>query len=303
MAPRVSSPPASSSGGPAPVAARGQATPAPAVRPAPRLTSLVAAAMIGVTGLLVAFGGYLLLGSRLEAERQQDVLYSRLVEDLAAAVVPVNGAIPTGTPLGILSIPALGVEQVFVEGSASEQTAIGPGLRHDSVLPGQAGLSVLVGRRATFGAPFADLDRLQPGDELVVTTGQGEATYVVDLVRTSDAPTSEIAQVPARLTLITSDPALAPNRQLVVSAALDGEPLPRGTGTATVADDAPGEGSSGHLVALLLWSQAFLLVVLGLTWGAARLPSAALWIGGAPVAVAVTWNVCQQLAYLLPNTL
>ena len=137
--------------------------------------------------------------------------------DLDQATVPVSGAIPTGTPLGIIAIPSIGVEQVFVEGSASEQTAIGPGLRHDSSLPGQAGLSVIVGRRATFGAPFAHLDRLKPGDRIEVTTGQGEFTYVIDLVRTSDAAPTQIPKVDARLTLVTSDPAITPSRTLTVS--------------------------------------------------------------------------------------
>ena len=63
-------------------------------------------------------------------------MYDELKEQLGLATVPVNGAIPTGTPIGIVEIPRLGLEQVFVEGSASEQTMTGPGLRHDTVLPG-----------------------------------------------------------------------------------------------------------------------------------------------------------------------
>ncbi|CAB4707328.1 unannotated protein [freshwater metagenome] len=271
----------------------------------PELTTatLVVGGLLVVTLLIAAFGAYLFVGSKLQADRHQDILFDELSESLGLAIVPVNGAIPTGTPIGILEIPRLGVEQVFVEGAGSEQTAEGPGLRHDSPLPGQAGVSVLVGRRATFGAPFADLDRLRAGDELLVTTGQGEFTYVVDLVRTSDAPPTEIQQVPSRLTLVTSDPAIAPNRTLSVSAQLDGEALPRSTGTATVASDTPGEGSSSHLLALLLWSQLLLVVAVAVTWAAMRLPGRALWIGAVPVLVAILWNVFQNLAYLLPNTL
>ena len=91
-----------------------------------------------------------------------------------------------------------------------------------------------------------------------MTTGQGEFTYVVDLVRTSDSPDVQIEQVPARLTLVTSDPAITPTRSLQVSAQLDGDPLPATTRQATVADDLPGEGSSGRQVSLLLWAQALL---------------------------------------------
>ena len=118
----------------------------------------------------------------------------------------------------MVTIPQIGLEQVFVEGSSSEQTRNGPGLKTDSVLPGQTGLSVLVGHRSTSGAAFAHLDELRPGDTIEVTTGQGRFTYVVDLVRTSDAPATQVQVVPARLTLVTSDPAFAPDRTLMVSA-------------------------------------------------------------------------------------
>jgi sortase A len=218
--------------------------------------------------------------------------------------VPVNGAIPTGTPIGIVEIPGLDLEQVFVEGSASEQTIHGPGLRHDTVLPGQVGASVLVGRRATFGAAFADLDQVQVGDKIKVTTGQGEFTYVVDLVRTSDSPDVQIEQVPSRLTLVTSDPAITPTRSLQVSAQLDGDPLGATTRQATVADDLPGEGSSGRQISLLLWAQALLIVTGFTTWTALSRPGrGGLWIGAVPVLLALLWQVFENLAVLLPNTL
>ena len=264
----------------------------------------VLAGVIGLlTALIILFGFFLFVGSGLAADRRQDVMFEDLRTKLSEATVPVSGVIATGTPLGVVSIPRLGLEQVFVEGSASEQTASGPGLRHDSVLPGQAGASVLVGRRAAFGGAFAHLDRLRPGDRIGITTGQGRFTYVIDLVRTSDAPSSKIPQVDSRLTLVTSDPALAPTRTLMVSGHLEGKALPASTGTGTVAADVPGSGSTGRGVALLLWSQ-LLLVVTGLvTWAGIRLPGRAIWLGSAPVLLAILWNVFDNLAVLLPNTL
>jgi len=256
-----------------------------------------------VTALLVAFALYLVLGAGLTASRAQDVMYGDLRTDLAQATVPVSGAIPAGTPLGVVSIPAIGLDQVFVEGSSSEQTRNGPGLRSDTVLPGQTGLSVLVGHRSVSGAAFARLGELRPGDRIEVTTGQGRFTYVVDLVRTSDAPSSQVQVVPARLTLVTGDPAYAPNRTLNVSAALQGKALPRSTGTTAPPSDQAGHGSKNRLVPLLLWSQLLLLVTLVVTWAALRLPRRGLWIGAAPVLLAVLWQVFENLAVLLPNTL
>lgn len=266
-------------------------------------STVVALGLLAMFALIALFAAYLLVGSRMAASRHQDVLYGQLKEDLALATVPVGGVIATGTPVGIVEVPKLGLEQVFVIGSASEQTLDAPGLRHDSVLPGQAGISVIVGRRATGGAPFAHLDQMRVGDAIKVTTGQGVFTYVVDLVRTSDAPDAQIEQADSRLTLVTSDPAYAPSRTLQVSAVIDGVALPASTGAATVADDAPGAGSHDRGVALLLWAQLLLVLVVVVTWASVRLPTRAIWIGAVPVLLAVLWNVYANLAALLPNTL
>jgi sortase A len=265
--------------------------------------TVVAFGLMILTGLLALFGAYLFVGSGLAADRTQDVMYQDIEKNLGLATVPVAGVIPDGTPLGIVELPRLGVEQVFVEGSASEETVTGPGLKPDSVLPGQTGLSVLVGRRAAFGAPFRELDQMRPGDRILVTTGQGKFTYIVDLVRVSDAPATEIESVPSRLTLVTSDPAITPSRSLQVSAQLDGKALPRSTGTVATADDAPGAGSSGRGTALLLWAQLLLLVTGLVTWAGLKYNARAVWIGAVPVLLAILWNVFENLAVLLPNTL
>ena len=284
--------------------------PAPATtvttgRPARPVTTaqLAAGALALVAIVFGGFAAYLTIGARLQAEREQDVMYQRLRADLGAMTVPFSGAIAPGTPLGVLDVPAIGLEQVFVEGSSAAETRSGPGLKPDTVLPGQAGLSVLVGHRSTMGAAFGDLDELAPGDRIRVTTGQGHFEYVVDLVRTSDAPAAKIQVVPSRLTLVTSDPAYTPDRRLVVSARLDGDALPASTGTTASAADAPGEGSRAGLVRLLLWSQLLLLASVAITWTAVKLPGRGLWIGGAPVLLALLWQVYEGLALLLPNTL
>ena len=280
------------------------AAPRPARPTRPVTTArVVAGGMFLVTALLVAFAAYLVVGSRLTANRTQDVLYRDLRTDLAAATVPVSAPILPGTPLGVVTIPEIGLDQVFVEGSSSEQTRTGPGLKTDSVRPGQTGLSVLVGHRSTLGAAFAHLDRLRPGDRIQVATGQGRFHYVVDLVRTSDAPGTQVRVVPSRLTLVTSDPAFTPDRTLMVSARLVGKTFPASTGSTAPASDQPGHGSTARLVPLLLWSQLLLLTTLLVTWAALRMPRRGLWIGATPVLLAILWQVFENLAVLLPNTL
>jgi sortase A len=263
----------------------------------------VAGGLFLVTGLVFAFAAYLVVGATLVANRAQDVMYSKLRTDLALATVPVSGPIAPGTSLGVLRIPEIGLDQVFVAGSSSEQTRTGPGLKTNSVLPGQAGLSVMVGHRSTSGAAFAHLDQLRPGDRIEVTTGQGRFVYVVDLVRTSDAASTQVRVVPSRLTMVTSDPAYTPDRTLTVSARLRGKALPTSTGTTAPPADQPGHGSTSHLVPLLLWSQLLLVTTLVVTWAALRMPRRGLWIGAAPVLLAILWQVFENLAVLLPNTL
>ncbi|HEX4687499.1 MAG TPA: sortase [Nocardioides sp.] len=257
-----------------------------------------------VTALMALFAGYLVIGAGLAADRAQNVMYGQLRQELAEATVPVSGAIAPGTPLGVVRIPSIGLDQVFVEGSSSEQTRSGPGLKSDSVLPGQTGVSVLVGHRSVSGAAFAHLDQVRPGDPIQVVTGQGQFTYVVDLVRTSDAPASRVRVAPARLSLVTSDPAYAPNRTLTVSAALEDKPMPASTGTTALPSEQPGHGSSSGLVGLLLWTQLLLLVTVLVTWAGLRARSRrGLWIGAVPVLLAILWQVFDHLAVLLPNTL
>lgn len=269
--------------------------------------NVVALAMMLVSAVLALFGAYLFGGSALAEHRHQDVAYVQMKKDLAIATVPVGGPIPRGTPVGILSLPRLGVEQVFEMGSSSAQTIEGPGLRPDTVLPGQAGVSVIIGRRAAGAAPFRHLDQMEPGDKIEVVTGQGTFTYVVDVVRTSDAAKTQIPVVPSRLTLVTSDPAVFNQRTLQVSAALDGKALPASTGIAggSIADpsDTAGEGGGNNATALLLWAQALLALVVLTTWAVLRMRWRVVWIGALPTLLAVLWHVFENLTVLLPNTL
>lgn len=100
---------------------------------------------------------------------------------LAGVVVPTDAPEP-GAPVGILEIGAVKVQQVVVEGATAQQTQAGPGHVPGTAGPGQPGNSVIVGRRATFGAPFGSLHQLEADDSIVVTTTQGQVLYKVSSV-------------------------------------------------------------------------------------------------------------------------
>ena len=62
-------------------------------------------------------------------------------------------------------------------------------------------------------------------------------------------------------------------------------------------------GDSSQLFALVLWAQAFLIVVVAFTWLRERWGRWQAWTVGAPVLLAVGWALSNQIAALLPNLL
>jgi LPXTG-site transpeptidase (sortase) family protein len=84
-----------------------------------------------------------------------------------------------GSPVSVLEIGSLGLQTVVVEGVDSATTRVGPGHVPGTAAPGQPGNSVIVGRRTMFGGTFGDLSSMTIGDEIIVTTTQGQSLYQV----------------------------------------------------------------------------------------------------------------------------
>jgi sortase A len=53
----------------------------------------------------------------------------------------------------------------------------------------------------------------------------------------------------------------------------------------------------------VLWAQALLVVVAIATWAWLRAIRPVVWVGIAPALLFVSWNLFENLAALLPNTL
>jgi sortase A len=275
-------------------------------RPHPGPAKGIAVSLTLLSLLLLGFPFYLWALSGLQESGSQTNLYSEFREELRLAVAPVQQPSEYGSPVAILAIPGIGQESVVVEGSSSDELMLGPGHRSDTPLPGQQGTSVVQGRRAAFGAPFGGIAGLKPDDPIVVTTGQGRFEYRVHTVRTSDDPIPLApAEGPARLALVTSDPAWTPARNVIVTALLaQGKPQPLvgGVGIAPASQE-PLSGQPAALVPLLLWSQLLLVTVLASAVAWHRIPRVYVWIAAAPATAAIAWNVYQNIAALLPNTL
>ena len=85
-------------------------------------------------------------------------------------VAPTTPDPKVGTPIGLMTIPKIGMRgAAIVEGTDEHQLQQGPGHYLGTPLPGQAGNAAIAGHRTTYGAPFYDLNVLQPGDPITIT--------------------------------------------------------------------------------------------------------------------------------------
>lgn len=138
----------------------------------------------------------------------QQKLGNQFREQLASATAPTSEGdtdlvlLANGAPVAYLEIPQLGVHEYVVEGTDGASLALGPGHRRDTVLPGQSGTSVIMGRAAAFGGVFSGVQSLQPGEKFSVVTGQGYHVYqVIGLRYAGDPGPAEPAADTSRLVL------------------------------------------------------------------------------------------------------
>lgn len=253
----------------------------------------------------------LLVLSPLAQGRDQALLYDQLRTSIAGdpvIVPPIGPTVPVGDPVALLSVPRLGLTQVVIEGTSSGDTTAGPGHLRRTVLPGQAGTSVVLGRSATYGAPFRDLTELRPGDPIDVTMAQGEVRYTVLGVRRAGDPYPQpLAAGASRLVLVTAEgsgplAALSPDSVVYVDADAEKGFLPPSGLPATVPDaEQVMHSDRGALPLLVLHLVLLLAVTLGVVTARQRWSARLVWVVGTPVAIALAWSTTDVLVRLLPN--
>ncbi|WP_210395905.1 class GN sortase [Motiliproteus sediminis] len=79
--------------------------------------------------------------------------------------------------LARLRLPALGVDQLVLDGDSGRTLAFGPGLNSNSGLPGSSRLTLISGHRDTH---FRFLSRIESGMEIEVETLQGRWRYRIE---------------------------------------------------------------------------------------------------------------------------
>jgi sortase A len=283
-------------------------------RPLPTGPLLVVTVTSALSVLMLFFVAYGLGLSGLQEQRNQHQLYAQLrglLSPSSPVAPPVGGVIPPGTPVALLTMSAAGVHNtVIVEGTSAGDLLSGPGHLRDSALPGQVGQSIVLGRSVTAGAPFAHLTRLQSGDVITVTTGQGHFVYTVVDVRGTGSPLPAQPNGGSLLTLVTSGGSgrlgrLAPSGVRYVDATLNGKAVaaPAGRPVAVPAAELPGRGDPGGWPFVVLWLQGLVLVTVGMVWAWSRWGHWQTWLVGLSVLIGVMWGLSEQTMRLLPNLL
>jgi sortase A len=152
--------------------------------------------------------------------------------------VKLKGFRPSpGSAVFKISIPAIDLHQVVVEGVDTDSLRRGPGHYptcregfelciddfENEAWPGERERVIVSGHRTTYGAPFWDLDKLRNGNEIHVETKWGnfiykvvDSTVVDDSSRTIAVPGNE-----AELVLTTCNPKFSAAERLVVFADMD----------------------------------------------------------------------------------
>jgi sortase A len=133
-----------------------------------------------------------------------------------------------GEPVGRLRADAVGLDEVVVQGTDAETLHKGPGHYPGTPLPGARGTVAIAGHRTTYGAPFRDVDALERGNRIELSTPYGRFGYRVERTRVvAPAATSVIRRVAYdRLVLTACHPRFSAARRIVVFARLE-RALPR----------------------------------------------------------------------------
>ena len=210
--------------------------------------------------LMFAFVGYQLWGTGIQTARAQDSLESEFnqmmksttsvatttttttavttdstllppVPTIAATstvpVAPDTPPIPNGDVVGRLRIPKIDLDWFVLQGVGMDDLKNGPGHFRETPMPGQLGNAAIAGHRTTHGAPFGDLDELQPGDLITMEMANGAGLFTYSVTGTIIVSPSEYAAVIptvdptiATLTLATCHPEYTSRERMIVQAIL-----------------------------------------------------------------------------------
>ncbi len=135
-----------------------------------------------------------------------------------------NIPIPTPAPNQAvrLQLPSINVDAPVVQGDGWEQLKKGVGQYVGSANPGENGNVVLSAHNDVYGELFRYLDRLAPGDQVILYTQQRQYVYIVDRTVLVEPTAVEVMASTGSptVTLISCYPYLVDDKRIVVFARL-----------------------------------------------------------------------------------
>jgi len=139
---------------------------------------------------------------------------------IAFAARALDRKIKAGQPIGRIEIGAIGVDKVLVEGTTTAVLPKGPGHYPATPLPGAPGTVAFAGHRTTYGAPFRNVDKLDPGDRIELEMPYAKVTYEVERLRIVQPTETWVTQRVKynRLVLTACHPLYSAAKRIVVFA-------------------------------------------------------------------------------------
>ena len=135
-----------------------------------------------------------------------------------------NLPLPTAAPDQAirLQIPTINIDAPVVQGDGWEQLKKGVGQNVGSANPGQTGNIILSAHNDVYGELFRYLDKLAPGDQVVLYTQQRQYTYIVDRTAVVEPTAVDVMASTGSptVTLISCYPYLVDKQRIVVFARL-----------------------------------------------------------------------------------
>lgn len=173
--------------------------------------------------LVLSPAAWMLYTGRQASEAQTAALAAWEVSRTAA---PAARSHASGKADGlVLTIPRLGVRRFVPEGATPDHLRrYGVGRITWTALPTESGILGIAGHRTTYGAPFLRLDRLQPGDTILVDFGGRRYAYRVERLVTvtpEQADALQDASGSRGIALVTCSPPYSAAFRLVVYGRLD----------------------------------------------------------------------------------
>jgi sortase A len=256
------------------------------------------------------------VGSTTPTSSPRSTTTSRSGTTVPRTTVPLRvQTITEGDPIGRIRIPRIGVDLIFVQGTARDDLSKGPGHYPASPMPGQLGNAAIAGHRTTHGKPFYRLNELGPGDDILIDTTYGHFRYRV--TQQLVVPPTEVSVVgptaDAELTLTTCNPRFSARQRLVIHARLVvNRSSPARASVPVKVVPSPGtantqsslqqslSGDTSSRGPTFFWGAVTLLVGLLWWWGYRRFRHPLTWLVGIGPFLAVLFAFYVYFERLLP---